>query len=226
MGASWIRLQVVGGAGLLALVAAGVGGAEPVGAILPGIQRDGAVLLPNQWTLRPVGRQVAVGDFPANLALHPDGRHAAVLHCGWGQHEVRILEVKTGKLVSAATLNEAFYGLAWAPDGGALYASGAGLEAVYAFAFRDGYLSARRTLPLRAGKERGVPAGLAVSADGRALYVAEVWGQRVLKIATGDGAPVWARTFAPPQGARQMAPDENRHRDRTGDRAFGGGLVS
>jgi hypothetical protein len=37
-----------------------------------------------------------------------------------------------------------------------------------------------------------------------------VWGQRVLKIATGDGAPVWARTFAPPQGARQMAPDENR----------------
>jgi len=37
---------------------------------LPGLQPDGSVLLPNQWSLRPVGRASRVGDFPVNLALH------------------------------------------------------------------------------------------------------------------------------------------------------------
>src|ERR1043165_446117 len=60
-----------------------------VPAILPGLQRDGSVLLPNQWSLRPVGKQLVVGDFPVNVALHPGGRYAAVLHCGYSQQEVR-----------------------------------------------------------------------------------------------------------------------------------------
>src|SRR5215203_3790123 len=41
---------------------------------VPGIQHDGTVLLPNQWSLRPVGKQVEVGDFPVNIALHPKGK--------------------------------------------------------------------------------------------------------------------------------------------------------
>src|SRR2546425_5140297 len=40
----------------------------------PGPQPDGAVLLPNQWQLRPAGKQIVVGDFPASMALHPEGK--------------------------------------------------------------------------------------------------------------------------------------------------------
>jgi hypothetical protein len=40
---------------------------------LPGVQPDGAVLLPNQWFLRPAGRQFVVGDFPVAIAMHPGG---------------------------------------------------------------------------------------------------------------------------------------------------------
>ena len=69
---------------------------------LPGPLADGAVLLPNQWQLRPAGEQVAVGDFPVNLALHPGGKFAAVLHCGNGQHEVIVIEVPSGRQVSRA----------------------------------------------------------------------------------------------------------------------------
>ena len=54
--------------------------AEP-GPRTPGPQADGSVILPNQWSLRPAGRQVGVGDFPASIAMHPNGRHAVVLHC-------------------------------------------------------------------------------------------------------------------------------------------------
>ena len=177
---------------------------------LPGWQPDGSVLLPNQWSLKPAGRQVPVGDFPLNLALHRDGRHAAVLHCGWGQHEVRIVEVKTGRAVSQVALEEAFYGLAWSGDGRTLFVSGAGAEVVHAFDFADGYLSARRELRTRPVKERGVPAGIAVSGEGRSLFVCEVWGQRVSRLAVADGAPVWSRSLGPRPSTRRMSHEENR----------------
>ena len=41
---------------------------------LPGQRADGSVLLPNQWSLRPVGQQIELGDFPINIAVHPQSR--------------------------------------------------------------------------------------------------------------------------------------------------------
>ena len=43
------------------------------GVNLPGQRPDGSVLLPNQWSLHPVGKQVILGDFPVNVAVHPTG---------------------------------------------------------------------------------------------------------------------------------------------------------
>jgi DNA-binding beta-propeller fold protein YncE len=146
---------------------------------LPGIQADGAVRLPNQWFLRPVGKQIVVGDFPVNVALHPGGKFAAVLHCGNGPHEIVVLELSGGRLVSRATTEESFYGIAFTKDGSKLFCSGAGLELVHEFAFKDGYLSAHEEIRLRDVKERGIPSGLACSADGRTLYVANVWSHSV-----------------------------------------------
>jgi DNA-binding beta-propeller fold protein YncE len=177
--------------GHLLLAATAVGAPS---ASLPGLQRDGTVLLPNQWSLRPAGRQLPVGDFPVNLALHPGGVYAAVLHSGFSEHEVRILDVKAGRPVSAVALEESCYGLAWSPDGRQLYVSGGGREAIWCFDFQDGYLSGRRELRLRPPQKEGVPTGIAVAADGAALYVAESWGQRVEKISTVPGRGLlWTR---------------------------------
>jgi DNA-binding beta-propeller fold protein YncE len=185
---------------VLALVA-GLGwgataGAEPRPPVmLPGLQRDGSVLLPNQWSLRPAGRQVVVGDFPVNLALHPGGRFAAVLHCGYSQHEIRLLDLASGRQVSQVALDESFYGLAWSADGQHLYASGATLETVHVFAFADGLLSSPADFRVRPEKETGVPVGLATDKTG-ALYVAEGWGQRVDKLEAASGQPVWSVSLA------------------------------
>ena len=143
---------------------------------LPGIQPDGTVLLPTQWFLRPAGKQVVVGDFPANIALEPRGHFAAVLHCGNGQHEITVLELPGGRLISRTALDESFYGITFAPDGSRIFCSGAGKELVHAFAFQDGYLSNHQELRLHDVKERGIPCGIACSADGQTLYVANVWG--------------------------------------------------
>src|SRR5215472_1358942 len=75
--------------------------------LLPGVQPSGAILLPNQWSLRPAGKQLPLGDFPVNLALHPSGQWLAVLHAGFGTHEVVIVDLNRSKqkIVSRVTLD-------------------------------------------------------------------------------------------------------------------------
>lgn len=203
------RCFIAGAVGAV-LASAALSAAEPVS--WPGQKSDGSVLLPNQWTIRPTGRQVAVGDFPVNLALHPDGKFLAVLDCGYSQHEVRILDVRTQAVVARQPLAEAFYGLAWSPDGRQLYASGASAEVIHVLNFKDGQLTTQGALRLRAEQEHGVPAGLTVSPNGKFLYVAEAWGQRVLKVSATSGKIEWQCELAPPlenavmdhEGVRQL----------------------
>ena len=45
------------------------------------------------WSLRPVGKQVMLGDFPVNIAVHPSSRFAAVLHSGYSEHEIIVVAV-------------------------------------------------------------------------------------------------------------------------------------
>jgi len=149
---------------------------------LPGLRPDGSVLLPNQWSLRPVGKQVELSDFPVNIAVHPSGRYAAVLHCGFSGHAVLIVDLHDAKVCARAPLREAFYGLEFSPGGDRLYCSGAGEEVIHVFDFKDGKLLAQPDIRVRPESERGVPCGLAVAGDGRSLYVANVWGQSVSQI--------------------------------------------
>src|SRR5437870_2143220 len=83
----------------------------------PGARTNGFVQLPNQWFLHPAGKQVAVGDFPINIAVHPDGKYAAVLHGGNSQNEVVIFEIAKARIISRAEIQEAFYGLGFSDDG-------------------------------------------------------------------------------------------------------------
>ena len=104
--------------------------------------------------------------------------------------------------LSQVAIGESYYGLAWSPDGKKLFASGGGAEVIHGFDFNDGYLAAPRQLVLRPANEQGIPGGLALSADGHALYVAESWGQRGEKISATDGRVLWVRSLAAAEGDR------------------------
>ena len=84
---------------------------------LPGQKPDGSVLLPNGWSLHPAGKQVEAGDFPVNVAVHPGGRFAAVLHAGFSEHEIRVVDLVSADIVSRTPIHEAFYGLEFWRDG-------------------------------------------------------------------------------------------------------------
>ena len=145
----------------------------------PGLKPDGTTLLPTMWSLKPVGRQIPLGDFPVNIALHPDGRFAAVLHCGDSKHEIAIIDLKRESVVVNQPVGEAWYGLTFSRDGRHLFVSGSSSEELQIFKFADGQLSDHKRIPLRPAEERGIPAGIAVTRDGQTAYVANVWGHRI-----------------------------------------------
>jgi len=155
-------------------------------ALWPGLQADGSMLLPNQWSLRPAGTPVELADFPVNLALSPDGEFAAILHCGFGAHQILIVDLKTRKITSHARMNEAFYGITFSKDGHEIYCSGASDELIHAFSFDDGDIVANADIYLRDGKETGVPSGVALDPAGKALYAVNLWSGRLSRVALDD----------------------------------------
>ncbi len=126
---------------------------------LPGAQPGGSVLLPNQWSLRPAGRQIEVGNFPVNVALHPQGRWAVVLHSGYGPHAIVVVEVATRRIVSSVVAPKTFYGLCFSPDGERLFASGGEDDVVHEFHFDDGYLYGHKVHELPKSKTALVSRG-------------------------------------------------------------------
>jgi len=147
--------------------------------VLPGPQPGGSIQLPNQWSLMPAGKQLELGDFPVNVALHPQGQFLAVLHAGYGEHEVIIVDLKKQKIACRVPIDQSFYGLCFSPDGRRLFASGGEFEIVHQFEFDDGLLGKRRMLRVAEEKSTFVPGGMTVSPDGTTLYVCGPWGGAV-----------------------------------------------
>jgi DNA-binding beta-propeller fold protein YncE len=159
-------------------VGAAAGFADPVQ--LPGPRPDGSTLLPNQWSLHPAGQQIELGDFPVNIAVHPQGRYAAVLHSGYSQHAIRIVDLTAGRVVTNVPVKETFYGIEFSRDGAQLFCSGGADEVIHQYRFADGNLSDHHEIRLREAEDAGVPAGLVVGA--RELWVANLVGQSVSRV--------------------------------------------
>ncbi len=146
---------------------------------LPGVEADGAVRLPNSWSIKPAGKQIELGDFPVAIALHPSGKWAAVLHAGYGDHEISIIDLtaKKERVHSRVILEQTFGGLTFSPDGTQLYAGGGEFDVVHQFQFDAGLLFKHRKLPIADGKF--IPGSLAIHPDGKTLYVPGAFGHAV-----------------------------------------------
>ena len=143
--------------------------------------------LPTGAMLDPVAAAHGVGNFPLAMAVAPGGERVALLLCGWREQGVQIVDRKSGAVMQTLPQAAAFIGLAFAPDGKTLYASGGNDDSIFVYrwngreATADGKIElADKPKPKPESKERAkaysgtqYPAGIAVSQDGRFLYVAE-----------------------------------------------------
>ena len=145
--------------------------------ILPGMTDDGKVLLPNQWSLKPAGNQMPIGDLPLNMQFSPDGGFLAIAHCGYGPNEIVIIDLPQNnkereKIVSRVELKNLWYGLVFSNDGKKMYAGGSKDDIIYEFDFKDGYLVKSREIDLYEKGNKLLPAGMALTANSKILYTA------------------------------------------------------
>ncbi|MFO0891526.1 MAG: bifunctional YncE family protein/alkaline phosphatase family protein [Isosphaeraceae bacterium] len=154
----------------------------------PGLTSEGSVLLPNGWSLKPAGRQVRLGDFPVQIAVHPTEPVLAILHAGYGEHEVITANAASGQVIGRVTVPETFAGLVWSHDGKKLFAGGGYADCVYRFDHAEGFLSNRVRLACPEGQgSPQVPGGMALSTDGKTLYVANVQGHSLTRFDLEQG---------------------------------------
>jgi YVTN family beta-propeller protein len=157
---------------------------------LPGKVARGT-LLPNGWTLTPEGTQIPVSDLPLNMVLSNDGRYLLVTTNGYGPQTINVVDLISGNSIQVVEVKKSWLGLVFAPDGNRFFVSGGDDNEVLIFDFSNGKASLAGKIPLgsreyhalddrardaarRSGRgEFAFPAGIAITPNGKHLYVAE-----------------------------------------------------
>ena len=177
-----------------------------------GTSPDGRSVTPVNQVVTPAGRQVPLpGLRPQAIALSPDGR---LLVTAGKTNEIVVVDPATGDVLArvkppAETVTappadvesarnlapdtkaiESFTGLVFSPAGTRLYMSNVH-GSIKVFAVRDGSLHASHSIRLpedgAPGRKAEIPAGLALTPDGRLLYVCGNLSNRLLEIDTATG---------------------------------------
>ena len=168
-------------AALVLLLLAGASGGYDV---------EHAPRLPNGMFLDPAGRTFDVGNMPLSAIQAPDGK-LVVLLSGFREQGVQVVDPETGQVLQTAPQPAAFFGLAFSSDSKTLYASGGNEDAVYVYSYSDGVVQLKGTLALAPHEEgnpgKRYPAGLALSANQRYLYVAENMSDTLAVVDLRDG---------------------------------------
>jgi hypothetical protein len=117
-----VRRTVLAVLSLAALAAA-------VAAVAAVVSPDGRVgpdrrLLGNGRHLTPFGKQVRLGQFPTGGAVTPNGRWYWVVDAGRGVNDVKVVSVRSGRVVQTLQIPGASGGIAMDPAGDRVYVSG------------------------------------------------------------------------------------------------------
>lgn len=146
-------------------------------ALMPEEGLTTGIQLPNQWRLTPVGATLDLGDLPVTMVLDPSQRYAAVVHAGFADHEVRLVDTVERRVASRALVPNTWVGAAFDPAGKQLFLSGGTDDLLYVFPVHDGKLDVPTTVPVRAdalttraADKSWYVSGVAVDAKSRKVF--------------------------------------------------------
>jgi YVTN family beta-propeller protein len=162
----------------------------------PGRVQAGVTLLPNGWTIAPVGHHVYIGDLPLAHVLSPDGRYVIVTNNGWSKPTLTIYDLQNQYVKQRVPLDHAWLGLTWHPDGKRIYSAGAAQNTIQELTFADGRLTKGTVMKVSepdksTGEERGKSGfvgGLAIAPDGGTLFALQVFAKTLTAIDTATHA--------------------------------------
>ena len=154
---------------------------------------NGPRRLPTGRVLDPAGVTRPVGQMPLGMIPSPAGGRLVLLLGGWREHGLQVVD-RTGQVRQTIRQAAAFVGLAFTGLGTSLYASGGNTDVVYRYRWAgdSAQLADSIILAPRSPEQDGThyPAGLALSGDGRMLYVAENLADSLAVVDVATGAVV------------------------------------
>lgn len=149
---------------------------------LPG-PTNGATLLPNGWSISPVGRHLDTPDYVLGLSPSPDGRVLVGVHCGFNPHGLVVVKPDGSSILQRIPLRSAWMGLTWSPDGRRLFVSGGNasggkkpeIAPIHVFEYREGRMGETPVARFNSGLpgESIYWAGLAHHPSRPVLYAAD-----------------------------------------------------
>ncbi|MEY3873743.1 MAG: hypothetical protein RL363_464, partial [Bacteroidota bacterium] len=81
-------------------------------------------MLPNGWTLSPIGKQLPLEDLPLNIVVSPNKKFAAITNNGQSTQGIHLVDIASETIVDYVTTEKSWYGLCFSADNKFLYASG------------------------------------------------------------------------------------------------------
>jgi Phosphoesterase family len=149
----------------------------------PGLARGNSqVLLPNGWSIAPVGRHLPVGDLPLDMAESPDGRFLVVTNGGYSKPWLDVIDLERFQALDRAPLENAWLGLAFHPDGRRLFSSAGGAQAIDELRFERGALRLTSPIALPSAVKDSFVGGIAVSPEGTRLFALNVLGDTLTAV--------------------------------------------
>jgi len=130
--------------------------------------------------LDPAAPLAPVGPMPLTMRVAPDVDRIVLSLSGYREQGLQVVDAASGRVLQNLPQASAFIGLAFSPDGHSLYSSGGNDDVVYHYRWDGGRATLDDSVILAPksarAEDRRYPSGLAVSPDGRTMYVAENLG--------------------------------------------------
>ena len=134
-------------------------------------QLPSPVILPNGWSLSPLGRNLPLGDLPLNMAVSHSGKRLAVSNNGQSGHSIELIDAASEKMLDEIVIDKAWYGLAFSDDDQLLYVSAGYDNRINIYNTKDDRLKLQDSLLLGAPWPVKIgPAGIAVNSKKNILY--------------------------------------------------------
>ncbi len=150
------------------------------------------VLLPNGWSLTPVGSSLQLGDLPLNIAVSSSKKYIAVTNNGQSTQSLQLIDVKKEKRLDSIDIPKSWLGLKFSDDEKFLYASGGNDNRILKYAIINNKLVLKDTI--RLGNKWPVkisPAGLdiddtkhlmyVVTKENNSLYIIDLLAKSIIK---------------------------------------------
>ena len=130
------------------------------------------IVLPNGWSLSPVGKSLPLGDLPLNIAVSPSKKLMAVTNNGQSIQSIQLIDAVNHRILDSLDIEKSWLGIAFSKDEKTLYASGGNDNWIVEYTIKNKKLKLKDSIKLGDKWPTKIsPAGLTINYTSNTMFV-------------------------------------------------------